>query len=252
MKNIKRFAFVLIAMSLAILPQTDLQAGHSRNNVDKKDLTVGTGGIAVRHSQISVLYSGALMDGTVFDSSLDKNSPFKFTLGGGQVIPGWDMGIEGMKVGGKRELIIPPELAYGKQGSGPIPPDATLRFEVELVSVQLPKYNNIDNATLKTLRQRGVKIVDIRRKDEWQGTGVVQGSKLLTAFDSSGRFIPSFPKQFQAYVDIDEEVILICRTGNRSSVLAHALSENAGYRKVYNVTSGIVDWIDGGNLVVRQ
>ena len=78
------------------------------------------------------------MDGTKFDSSLDKNEPFEFVLGQGRVIQGWDKGVVGMKVGGTRELIIPPDLAYGDQGAGggAIPPGATLRFEVKLLSVK--------------------------------------------------------------------------------------------------------------------
>ena len=77
------------------------------------------------------------MDGTKFDSSLDRKQVFTFPLGGGQVIPGWDQGVVGMKVGGVRELIIPPALGYGDQGAGGvIPPGATLRFKVSLVSIQ--------------------------------------------------------------------------------------------------------------------
>ena len=102
-----------------------------------EDLVVGTGATAKAGDQVSVHYTGWLTDGTKFDSSLDRGEPFAFTLGQGQVIEGWDKGVEGMKVGGKRKLTIPPAMAYGDQGAGDaIPPNAVLVFEVELLAVQ--------------------------------------------------------------------------------------------------------------------
>jgi FKBP-type peptidyl-prolyl cis-trans isomerase len=105
------------------------------------DHTVGTGAEAITGKQVTVHYTGWLDDngkhGTKFDSSKDRNQPFTIPLGAGQVIKGWDEGIVGMKEGGTRELIIPGDLAYGKRGyPGVIPPDATLIFEVELISVK--------------------------------------------------------------------------------------------------------------------
>lgn len=101
-----------------------------------EDDTVGTGVAAKNGDRVNVHYTGWLTDGTKFDSSKDRNQPFAFTLGAGEVIPGWDQGVAGMKVGGKRTLTIPPELGYGAQGAGGvIPPNATLVFEVELLSV---------------------------------------------------------------------------------------------------------------------
>jgi peptidylprolyl isomerase len=100
------------------------------------DLQTGDGATAEAGQQVSVHYTGWLTDGTKFDSSIDRGTPFTFTLGAGNVIPGWDEGVAGMKVGGKRQLVIPPELAYGQSGAGGvIPPNATLIFEVELLSV---------------------------------------------------------------------------------------------------------------------
>lgn len=106
------------------------------------DLRVGTGADAVNGRRLTVDYTGWLYDtsqpgnkGRQFDSSAGRG-PFAFTLGAGQVIRGWDLGVVGMKVGGQRRLVIPPELGYGASGSGPIPPNATLLFEVDLVSVQ--------------------------------------------------------------------------------------------------------------------
>lgn len=97
----------------------------------------GSGQTAENGNEVSVHYTGRLKDGTKFDSSLDRGTPFVFTLGAGQVIKGWDQGILGMRAGEKRLLTIPPELGYGGQGTpgGPIPPDSTLLFEVELVGI---------------------------------------------------------------------------------------------------------------------
>jgi peptidylprolyl isomerase len=102
-----------------------------------EDLQVGTGAEAVPGKTITVNYTGTLTNGTVFDSSYKRNEPFTLQLGAGQVIPGWEQGLEGMKVGGQRRLTIPPSLAYGSRGAGDvIPPDATLIFEVELLDVK--------------------------------------------------------------------------------------------------------------------
>lgn len=102
-----------------------------------KDTVVGTGAEAVAGKTITVHYLGMLPDGTVFDGSKKRGQPFTFTLGAGQVIQGWDQGFAGMKVGGTRQLIIPPDMGYGAQGAGGvIPPNATLIFEVELLDVK--------------------------------------------------------------------------------------------------------------------
>jgi FKBP-type peptidyl-prolyl cis-trans isomerase len=106
-------------------------------DLKKEDLTVGTGAEAVAGKEVTVHYIGTLQDGTKFDASRDHGQPFTFPLGGGQVIKGWDEGVVGMKIGGKRKLTIPPEMGYGAQGAGGvIPPNATLVFEVELLEVK--------------------------------------------------------------------------------------------------------------------
>lgn len=104
--------------------------------LEQQDLEVGQGAEALPGQNVSVHYTGRLTDGSKFDSSLDRGRPFSFELGAGQVIRGWDQGVAGMKVGGKRRLTIPPDLGYGANGYPPvIPPNATLVFEVELLSV---------------------------------------------------------------------------------------------------------------------
>ena len=101
------------------------------------DQKVGTGEVARNGMKVRVHYTGWLKDGKKFDSSVDRGQPFEFTLGAHQVIRGWDEGVAGMKVGGKRKLIIPPQLAYGDRGAGGglIPPNAELTFDVELLAV---------------------------------------------------------------------------------------------------------------------
>tara|TARA_Y100001935_G_C17290560_1_gene503048 strand:+ start:1027 stop:1416 length:390 start_codon:yes stop_codon:yes gene_type:complete len=101
-----------------------------------EDLIEGTGRLAESGQEVSVHYTGWLTDGSKFDSSIDRNSPFQFSLGKGMVIKGWDEGVQGMKVGGKRKLTIPSVLGYGASGAGGvIPPNATLIFEVELLEI---------------------------------------------------------------------------------------------------------------------
>mmetsp|Transcript_6686 Transcript_6686/g.18888 ORF Transcript_6686/g.18888 Transcript_6686/m.18888 type:complete len:110 (+) Transcript_6686:66-395(+) len=101
-----------------------------------EDILVGNGATASVGQKVSVHYTGWLTNGTKFDSSLDRGRPFQFNLGGGEVIQGWDQGVQGMKIGGKRKLTIPPHLGYGASGAGGvIPPNATLVFEVELLKL---------------------------------------------------------------------------------------------------------------------
>ena len=97
------------------------------------DLEPGGGAVAASGQTVNVHYTGWLTDGRKFDSSRDRGEPFSFRLGGGQVIRGWDEGVAGMRVGGRRRLIIPADLGYGSRGVGPIPPGATLLFNVELL-----------------------------------------------------------------------------------------------------------------------
>ena len=111
------------------------------NGLKMQDIIVGAGQEAKSGDMIAAHYTGTLNDGTKFDSSYDRGQPFAFVLGGREVITGWDLGVVGMKVGGKRKLIIPPDLGYGSRGAGGgrIPSNATLFFEIELVAVQTPQ-----------------------------------------------------------------------------------------------------------------
>jgi len=100
-----------------------------------EDLVVGTGATAAVGDTVTVNYVGTLTNGTKFDSSYDAGKPFSFRIGAGTVIAGWEQGVPGMKIGGKRRLTIPPELAYGSRGQGTIPPNTTLVFEIDLLSI---------------------------------------------------------------------------------------------------------------------
>lgn len=242
---------LLLLLGLALFA-SGLYASHADHDAQVKidEIAVGEGAEAQPFSVVDVHYTGRLESGEVFDSSIERGEPFRFTLGAGQVIPGWDMGILGMKTGGKRTLSIPPELAYGKQGAGSvIPPNASLVFEVELVAVAPPPFASIDSATLQAKLDSGIKLIDIRRPEEWRQTGVVEGSIQSTAFDADGRFIKAFAEMIENTVQPDEEFAVICRTGNRTAVISNWLATTGGYKNVLNVSDGITRWIEEGRPV---
>lgn len=119
-------------------PKVQVPKGAPPKQLEIKDLRPGSGDQAKAGAQVTVQYVGVLFkSGKQFDASWDRGEPFSFTLGRGEVIPGWDQGVEGMKVGGRRELIIPPKLGYGSAGFPPtIPPNETLVFVVDLVGLE--------------------------------------------------------------------------------------------------------------------
>jgi FKBP-type peptidyl-prolyl cis-trans isomerase len=118
-------------------PAVSAQPTVTASGLQIIDIKIGDGAEAVKGHTVSVHYTGWLADGTKFDSSLDRGQPLPFLLGAGQLIPGFDEGVVGMKVGGERRLIIPPDLAYGADGYPPlIPANATLTFDVQLISVK--------------------------------------------------------------------------------------------------------------------
>ena len=212
-------------------------------------LLKGEGRSAQVGDQVTVHYSGKLSDGTIFDSSRDRKQPFIFTLGQGKVIKGWDQGINGMKIGERRKLTIPPELGYGATGIGSvIPPDATLIFEVELLSVSSPpKLTEATSSNFLDAQKNGSIIIDIRRKEEWLETGVIEGAETITAFSKSGQLHPKFQSKFMALVtSLDIPVFLYCRTGNRTELIGSALVNQLGFRQIAHLDAGIVGWKKDG------
>ncbi len=209
----------------------------------------GNGDLATANQQISVHYEGKLTDGTVFDASRPRGQPFSFILGTGQVIKGWDLGVEGMAIGEIRRLTIPPELGYGSTGAGEdIPPNATLIFEVELLAVSKPlKLGQMNPDELLTAQAQGAVIVDIRREDEWQKTGIINGAKTITAFTKAGRLHQDFQQKFSSLApSVKTPIVLYCRTGNRTNKLGNALVRQLGYSNLSHLRNGIKGWIKDG------
>ncbi|MCH1412429.1 MAG: FKBP-type peptidyl-prolyl cis-trans isomerase [Rhodobacteraceae bacterium] len=248
LKNLSLFVFLAILTlfngSFAISSENELKI-----TVEQE----GSGDSAEIGMSVSVHYTGRLEDGTEFDSSIPRGQPFTFTLGSGQVIKGWDLGVKGMKIGEKRSLVIPPHLGYGMRGAGAtIPPNATLIFDIELLEVAMP-------ITLKELspddfidaQENGGIVIDIRREEEWKETGILQGSNTITAFTKDGNIHPDFPKKFFDLInDIDIPILLYCRTGNRSSILGQALIDQVGQTNVSHLSGGIVGWKKQGHSTV--
>jgi len=226
----KKIIFILIIIS-QITWAADFQI---KNNIE------GEGAEIVKHSKIKVHYIGKLEDGTKFDSSYDRGEPFSFQIGLRQVIEGWETGITGMKVGGKRTLIIPPELGYGQRGAGElIPPNSTLVFDVEIIDVQPPAYNLITSDEIHNLLKDNYKFIDIRTKKERDFTGVIPGSLEITAFDIYGKFIPEFMKTFQDIVDLNDNIVFISNEGEIASILANGFAEQLGAKNMNALKGGI-------------
>ncbi|MFZ0200010.1 MAG: FKBP-type peptidyl-prolyl cis-trans isomerase [Candidatus Sulfotelmatobacter sp.] len=152
-KYVAAVAIILALIVVSVVAQTARKSTTPNTNAPSKvtgegvktdsglqywDIRVGTGEVAKEGSHVRVHYTGWLTNGKKFDSSVDAGKPFDFTIGNGEVIKGWEEGVSGMRVGGKRQLRIPPALGYGAEGTpgGPIPPNATLIFDVQLLGVQ--------------------------------------------------------------------------------------------------------------------
>ena len=196
----------------------------------------GTGIEIVNHSKIKVHYVGKLANGTEIDSSYKRGEPLIFQIGTNQVILGWETGLMGMKVGGKRTLIIPPDLAYGEKGVDDlIPPNSTLTFKIEIIDVLPPGYKLIKVADLKKKLKKGFIVIDIRTKKERDKTGIIAGSVLLTAFDEYGNFETDFFKSYQKIAANSDNVIFVSEKGHISSILANGFVEKLSAKNMYSL-----------------
>ena len=248
LKNLSLFIFLAI---MAIF--TGNLAVSSENELKITINKEGSGDRAEIGMSVSVHYTGKLEDGTVFDSSVPRGQPFTFTLGAGQVIKGWDLGVEGMTIGEKRNLVIPPHLGYGIRGAGAtIPPNATLIFDVELLEVTMPiTLGELSPQEFIDAQENGGVVIDIRREEEWKETGIIKGSQTITAFTKNGKIHPDFPKKFFDLIDdIDVPILLYCRTGNRTGILGKALIDQIGQTNVSHLSEGIVGWKKQGFPIV--
>lgn len=250
MRFTRHYGYVLFLVGLlSMMMMAQLRAAGLEIEVtEQADGVVATSGMAV-----AVHYQGRLEDGTVFDDSHKRGEPISFILGQGQVIKGWEQGIEGMAVGEKRTLTIPPELGYGEAGAGDvIPPNATLIFDVELVDASLPPtLANLTNEEFVKSQQEGAIIIDIRREDEWAQTGIIEGAELVTGFQQSGAIHPEFLDKFRALVtDKNTKFVLYCRTGNRTNMLGNALVQQLGYKAAAHLEAGIVGWSEANKETV--
>ena len=212
------------------------------------------GATALTGSQASVHYKGMLSNGDVFDSSRSRGKPFSFEIGAGQVIPGWEQGISGMKVGEERRLTIPPKLGYGTAGAGDvIPPNETLIFEIELLDVREPiTLGQANPEMFKRAQMDGAIIIDIRRPDEWMDTGVIEGALTITAFRQNGTLHPEFQEKFLKIIPSQTTpIMLYCHIGGRTANLGNALINQLGYTNVSHLTDGIAGWLADGNKIVN-
>jgi len=145
-------------------------------------------------------------------------------------------------------LLLPLAACNAKSNS---PATSPVTTKTSQPIPQAGGFSNIDYDYLSDLIDKGVTVVDIRRKDEWEQTGIIKGSKTITFFDNRGQINPNFLPEFTALVKPDQPVALICRTGNRTQVASQAIAQQLGYKKVMNVTHGITGWIAEKRPVVK-
>ncbi len=236
---------------------------NSDNLADNKSIKIlsevyGLGDKIKKHYKIKVHYVGALEEGTEFDNSYKRKQPFVFQIGLRQVIPGWEIALLGMQVGGKKKFKVPPSLAYGDSGVGDlIPPNSSLIFDVEIIDIKPPGYTEINSEQLISLKKeklfylinKNLILIDIRTMKEWQLTGVIEGSYKISAFDSKNNLNSNFLKMYKKNVKENDYVVFISDKGEVSSILANGFIENLGMKNIYSLKGGIQEWIKDGNKI---
>ena len=227
------------------------------SNLLSKDIEIlsnieGWGAEIKNHFKVHVNYKGTLEDGTEFDNSFKRNEPFVFQIGLRQVILGWEKGLMGMKVGGKRTIKIPPELGYGSRGAGKlIPPNATLIFEIEVVNTFAPGYTNLTSEDLIIQQKNNLILIDIRTEKERLNTGIIKNSFGITAFDNKGKFNSNFIKDYQAVATKKNHVVFISNEGDVSATLANGFVEQLNSENMYSLIGGIKNWIKEGRVLIK-
>ena len=225
-------------------------------NISSKEIEIisdipGKGIEIQNHFKVHVNYIGTLENGNEFDNSFKRNQPFIFQIGLRQVILGWEKGLIGMKVGGKRTIKIPPELGYGSRGAGElIPPNSTLIFEVEIVNAFEPGYKKLFSEDLINNKIKDLILIDIRTDKERKKTGIIESSLEMTAFDLQGNFNQNFIKTYQVAATINDHVVFISNEGDISAILANGFVEQLGSKNMYTLVGGIQNWLkEGKNLI---
>ena len=222
------------------------------NDVEILSDIPGNGLDIEEHYKVTVNYRGFLENGIEFDSSFKRNQPFIFQIGLRQVIPGWEIGLRNIRVGGKRKIKIPPNLAYGAKGVGKlIPPNSTLIFEIEVINATPPSYKKVFPYQLSNKKTDGFKIIDIRTLKEREETGIIKGSLEMTAFDNLGNFNSEFVKFFEKQIKPKDHVIFVSKKGDISSILANGFVEQLGKKNIYTLVGGIDKWILEGRKLKK-
>jgi len=227
-------------------------------NIYTKEISIlvdvpGDGLEIINHTKVKIHYIGKLTDGKEFDNSYKRGEPIEFQIGTRQVIKGWEIGLLGMKIGGKRTILVPPDMAYGNNGvKDLIPPNSSLIFDIEIVDVALPGYRIINSDQVKLALTGNYIIIDIRTQKERNSTGIISGSIELTAFDEFGNFIPSFLNYFNNNTNQNDKIIFVSNKGEISEILANGFVENLGYKNIYSVKGGIQSLIDNDFKLIKN